>query len=333
MRGDVLLSVRAPVGALNVADRPYGIGRGLCAIRPRRELNQGFAWWVAVGLAPRLAAVATGSTYDAVTSDDVGTLRIPLPPLVTQRTIADYLDREAARIDALIAAKRRMVELLDERWKEFLDAVIWSDVTCTTRVMHIVDRRRPVMYGIVLPGPDVGDGGVAIVKGGDVAQRRLSWDALCKTTPEIEAPYARARLRGGDLVIAIRGGIGDVAIVPHGLTGSNITQDVARVAPRPGICSEWLMYALESPTAQHDVRRRVTGATITGLNIWELDRIVIPMASAERQARDLERLSREAQHLHAMRSALDRQLALLQEHRQALITAAVTGQRDVAEAA
>ena len=44
-------------------------------------------------------------------------MRVPMPPVVTQRAIADYLDRETARIDALIAAKRRMVELLEERPK------------------------------------------------------------------------------------------------------------------------------------------------------------------------------------------------------------------------
>jgi type I restriction enzyme, S subunit len=256
-----------------------------------------------------------------------------LPPVSTQRVIVAYLDREISRIDGLIGAKRRMVELLEERWNVVLETVIWTDVDRTTRVMHLVDLNRQVMYGIVLPGPDVGDGGIAIIKGGDVAQRRLSWDALCKTTPEIEAPYARARVRGGDLVFAIRGGIGDVAIVPDKLTGANLTQDVARVAPRAGINPEWLMYALQSPATQRDVRRRVTGATITGLNIWELDRLQVPFASPERQQRDIERLTDEFGHLVAMRNTLTRQISLLQERRQALVTAAVTGQLDVPHAA
>jgi type I restriction enzyme S subunit len=138
---------------------------------------------------------------------------------------------------------------------------------------------------------------------------------------------------GGDIVITIRGGIGDVAIVPDELTGANLTQDVARVAPQKGVSSEWLFYALQAPRTQHDIRRRVTGATITGLNIWELDRIQLPLVSADRQRRDAEQLAEEAKQLQLMRQSLDRQLSLLRERRKALITAAVSGQLDVPEIA
>jgi type I restriction enzyme, S subunit len=290
-------------------------------------------WTESLSYWDQIRAGRVVSTIENFSASRYKNLGLSVPPLATQRTIADYLDRETARLDTLVAAKQRMVELLEERWQEVLDTVIWSEVDGTTRVMHVVDLRRQVMYGIVLPGPDVGGDGIAIVKGGDVAQGRLSWEALCKTTPEIEAPYARARVRGGDLVFAIRGGIGDVAIVPDELTGANLTQDVARVAPRTGISSEWLMYALQSPTTQRDVRQRVTGATITGLNIWELDRVRLPLASPERQQRDLEQLTGEAEHFQAMRAALGRQTGLLEERREALITAAVTGQLDIPEAA
>ena len=341
--GDVVLTKDSEtaddigVSALVAEDVPDLVcGYHLAVVRARagRAVGGYLRWVIASVLArQQMSAAATGVTRFGLRSEAIADLSVPVPPIPIQGAIADYLDRETVRIDAFIAAKRRMVELLEERWQEVLDTAVWSDVVRTTRVMHVVDLRRQVMYGIVLPGPDVGGEGIAIVKGGDVAKGRLSWEALCKTTPEIEAPYARARVRGGDLVFAIRGGIGDVAIVPEELTGANLTQDVARVAPRTGISSQWLMYALQSPKCQHDVRRRVTGATITGLNIWELERVAIPLASADRQQRDLEQLTEEAEHLRAMGGALDRQVALLQEHRQALITAAVTGQLHIPEAA
>lgn len=132
--GDVLLSVRAPVGALNVADRRYGIGRGLCAIRPGRDLDHRFAWWMVVAMAPRLSAVATGSTYDAVSADDVATLPMPLPPPAAQRAVADYLDRETSRVDALIGARQRMLELLEERWEAFRAASVSGATSQSERV-------------------------------------------------------------------------------------------------------------------------------------------------------------------------------------------------------
>jgi type I restriction enzyme, S subunit len=112
--GDVLLSVRAPVGALNIADRQYGIGRGLAALRPT-AVEPRFAWWALHAAVDQLRASATGSTFEAITADDIGRLTIELPSPSTQQQIAASLDAETARIDALIEKKRRMAELLRER--------------------------------------------------------------------------------------------------------------------------------------------------------------------------------------------------------------------------
>ena len=63
--GDILVSVRAPVGALNIADQGYGIGRGLCAIRPRtNQLERHYAKYLLEVVRTELYAVATGSTYE-----------------------------------------------------------------------------------------------------------------------------------------------------------------------------------------------------------------------------------------------------------------------------
>ena len=113
--GDILLSVRAPVGALNIAERSYGIGRGLCAIHPSQDLVRRFTYFLLITIRSRLNEMATGSTYDAVTTGDVGNLRSILPPLAEQRAIAAFLDRETAKIDFLVAKKERLIELLREK--------------------------------------------------------------------------------------------------------------------------------------------------------------------------------------------------------------------------
>ena len=114
--GTLLLSVRAPVGALNKADQAYAIGRGLCGVAPDREhLDSRFAWWALHVTRQALEPLSVGSTYEAVSAADVGRMPIPIPPLAEQRAIADYLDTETARIDTLISKKRRLIELLAER--------------------------------------------------------------------------------------------------------------------------------------------------------------------------------------------------------------------------
>ena len=114
--GDVLLSVRAPVGALNLADQKYGIGRGLCAIRPNIQiLERTFCHYVLQIARHQLDELAKGSTYDAVSWSEVSCLIIPLPSIKELRAIASFLDHETAKIDALIEKKERLIDLLQEK--------------------------------------------------------------------------------------------------------------------------------------------------------------------------------------------------------------------------
>jgi len=116
LKGEILISVRAPVGSLNIADQKYGIGRGLCSITPDiTKLKKPFTWYLLHHVRDQLNCEAVGSTYDAVVAGDVGNLVCPLPPLPEQHAIAAFLDRETARIDALIAKKQRFIELLEEK--------------------------------------------------------------------------------------------------------------------------------------------------------------------------------------------------------------------------
>lgn len=111
----ILISVRAPVGRLNVADQEYGIGRGLCAIIPYEDsLLADFARYEFEVIGHGFAMASTGSTYDAVSIGDVGAQLTIIPPLSEQTAIVEYLERATADIDAAIARANREIELLDE---------------------------------------------------------------------------------------------------------------------------------------------------------------------------------------------------------------------------
>ena len=122
--GDILLSVRAPVGALNVANQEYGIGRGLCAVRPHSGLDGLFIHYV-LGIANReLLRLSTGSTYDAVTVGIVGGLGLPVPPLPEQRAIVRYLDHVDRRIRRYTTAKRKLIALLEEEKQVIINRAV-----------------------------------------------------------------------------------------------------------------------------------------------------------------------------------------------------------------
>ena len=262
---------------------------------------------------------------------------LPFPDLATQRQIADFLDRETARIDLMIEKKQRFLNLASERWRAVLNHHIfpnspdWDGLPNDwkkTRLKFLTDQKRPIMYGIVLPGPNMEDGPM-IVKGGDVKPGRLDPEKLCRTTVEIEAPYVRSRLEAGDLVISIRGSIGDIEIVPPCIEGANLTQDAARIAPRKGVDVHWLRYALQSTAVFHPLEAKSLGAAVRGINIFDLKRVYVPTPPSDEQTRIASTLSIHEQRLTDLKLKVLTHADRLKEYRSALITAAVTGQIDV----
>ena len=197
-----------------------------------------------------------------------------------------------------------------------------------TPLKWLTDPERPIMYGIVLPGPDVGEG-VPILKGGNVRPSRMNLRAMARTTREIEAPYARARLKRGDLVYSIRGTIGDCEPVPAELEGANITQDVARVAIANGVCAPWARWALLATAIRDDLASGSLGAAIRGINIFDLKRVKIPTPPLNEQAAIAAFIDYETAMLERLSTEAQRAIDLLYERRTALISAAVTGQIDV----
>lgn len=337
--GDIVLNrMRAFQGAIGIAPEVGLVSPDYLVLRPRADADARYlhhlfrSGWFVSEMASRLRGIGSVGQGNVrtprINAEDLGDIFIPLPHGVEQRAIADYLDRETARIDGLVAAKRRLTSLVSEELEAAVSATVWSGTVERVPLKRRVDPLRPIMYGIVLPGPDVASG-VPIVKGGDVAGRRLSPEQLNRTTFEIELPFARARLAGGDLVFAIRGGIGDVEVVPQALAGANITQDVARIAPRSDVDPEWLRLVLRSHQVRRQVGERTTGATVRGLNIADLREVMVPASDPLRQAEDLRILMPRHGRAHRVRVHLARQIELLAEHRQALVTAAVTGEIDV----
>ena len=258
--------------------------------------------------------------------DEFKTVPVLLPPLDVQRRIADFLDDQVTRIDQAIGLRERQVELLSSEEKSLLDKILAASDE-ERLLAQLADSQRRIQYGIVLPGPDF-PGGVPIVKGGDVAAGRMSPEELNRTDPAIESGYPRSRLIAGDIVIAIRGSVGEVAVVPETLEGANITQDAARIAPH-GCDPTWLRWVLATPTVQGRIRREITGATVTGINIGALRRIRIPFVPLDEQiqrGRAATELAGRSQRLQALAT---RSKHLLLERKRSLITAAVTGEFDV----
>lgn len=357
-RGRVLMVVRSgilkhtiPI-AINCVEVALNQDMKALNFDPMRCNSKFFLRWVQ-GLNDQLllAWAKQGATVDSIEHGYLAETVVPLPPLAEQVVIAAFLDHEADKIDALIAEQEKLLDLLVEKRQATIahaiarglnpsapmkdSGVAWlgevPEHWDVVPLMYLTNPSRPIMYGIVLPGPNVEDG-VPIVKGGDVRPHRLRVELLNRTTAEIEAPYARARLRPTDIVYSIRGTIGDAEVVPDDLLDANITQDVARISPSSGIQTRWLLYAMKSKPVFVQLEQRSLGAAVRGINIFELKRARVPLPPSEEREAISAFLDVEIAKLDALKAKAELAIVLLRERRSALIAAAVTGKIDVREA-
>lgn len=348
--GDLLIGMD---GEFNVSRWRGGdalLNQRMCCIRPSPSIDGQFVFY----LMPFPLKVVNDLTYSTtvkhLSSNDVRKVHIPYPPISEQGRIADFLDRETAKIDALIAKKGRVIELLQEKRTVLITQAVtrgldphvpmkdsgveWlGDIPVhwvVKRLWHLTPSGRRIMYGIVLPGPNVDDG-VPIVKGGDVSVERLRLEQLNRTTFEIESNYARSRLKAGDLVYAIRGSIGEVEMVPGELEGANLTQDAARVAYTSECHGRWLLYALRSACAFAQLEAGALGATIRGINIRDLKRALVPVPPKREQVEIAKLLDAQSARIMELVQKVEEEIDRLKEFRGALVSAAVTGKIDVRE--
>ena len=146
------------------------------------------------------------------------------------------------------------------------------EVDRLTPLDSFVDSRAPICYGILKPGIHQ-PGGVPVIKVKNIVGGRILEDELLKTTEKIHRKYKRSEVKGGDLLLTIRGSAGRLAMVPRSLSGANITQDTARIRVSSDDDPLYVFYALQSPRVVRQIDLNTVGQAVKGINIAEVRKI------------------------------------------------------------
>ena len=343
-KGDILLSVRAPVGAINVADQALGIGRGLAAIRPNADTDGRYLRYVLSSSISSLRSFATGTTYEAITADDISGLVVPRVSADQQRRIADFLDDQVARIDNIIAARRMQIALVTAaRQVEVISRLLaGGDLTGSASAAwyrnlpsswpvrplraawQVIDckHRTPAYVRVGYP----------VVSPGDISPAPLDFQRCHRFVDEADyADLADAlrRCRLGDIVYSRNASAGTAALVT---TDEPFTmgQDVCRITSARH-SQRYLYYVLNFAVSPQLEAARV-GSTFTRINIDEIKSLRVPVPPDSEQERISNGVDRLIAEFVAILATESRQITLMEELKRSLITAAVTGEFEVSTA-
>lgn len=152
------------------------------------------------------------------------------------------------------------------------------------RLDELTEPQRPITYGVVKPGPEPLEGGITLIRGGDIANGRIATE-LRRITEEISQPYRRTLLKGGELVMSLVGNPGSVAIVPEVLRGANLARQAALIALLPNVDARYVMYWFMSPDAKQRLAAITKGAVQQVINLADLKRVEVPCPPLETQRR------------------------------------------------
>jgi len=244
------------------------------------------------------------------------------PDLPAQRAIADYLDTETARIDALIDKKQRMVQLLADRHLQMV-----RELTCCSGLGRPLRRVVSTVKTGTTPrlGVETLDGDAEWVTPGDFAEGLLLLPAA-RLVPESVVHTGEVPLfpPGSILVVGIGATAGKVAFADRAVSSN---QQVTAIVPGPDIEGRFLAWQMWSRASE--LRDLAPYTTLPILNNEFLRSFPVDVPTLALQREVVRSVDGQWAETQALQLRLNRQTDLLRERRQALITAAVTGELEI----
>ena len=202
--------------------------------------------------------------------EDLKNFQIPLPPLPEQVHIANVL----SQAEALIAKRKESLALLDEFLKStflemFGDPVRNEKGWEVKKFFEIVAPDCPLTYGIVQPGEEFKDG-VITVRPVDLTSNIIHSKGLKRIDPKIEEKFKRTRLKGGELLMCVRGTTGIVSIAGMDLKDANVTRGITPIWFGDSFNNLFALAQIKSQSMQKKIQEKTYGIALKQINLRDV---------------------------------------------------------------
>lgn len=283
---DILISVRAPIGALNIANCECCIGRGLAALTVNEDIcAQEYLWHALSGKVDELNSKGTGSTFKAINKKTLSETEIPLPPIDEQRKIAAILDK----VSDLIAKRQQQLDKLDEMIKaRFME--IFGDSETNTKNWRVLPMSKICSVGSSkrIYQSEQSSSGVPFWRISDLT----SLITTGTVTPELYIPeerYKELKTQGqvpapGDILITSRGTLGQCYIVK--VNDRFYFQDgmISWLSGyMDGVTPLYISYLFTMPGFRKQIDSMQAGSTVAYLSITMIKKLKVMLPDIESQ--------------------------------------------------
>lgn len=340
--GDILVGMDGDFNAAMWRGGKALLNQRVCRLEPGPTVDRRFLLYLLPSPLRLINEFTYSTTVKHLSSFDIQKIHFPFPNIAIQTAIADYLDSETADIDALIAAKQKLLDLMAEKRRAIVAEAVMRGLDPSAPLRpsgidwlgdipaHWEVRRVASLFSQrdERNEPDLPLLEVSINAG--VIVREFSNDKIEGTAADFNT-YKVAR--EGDIAFnKMRMWQGAVGVAPvAGLVSPDYTVATAKAELLPDYAGQLFRTASFSA----ECGRNSQGITWDRLRLyWDCFRdIFMPLPPLDEQQQIVEHISTETAKIDRLRTATENSVALLKERRAALIAAAVTGQLEIPEAA
>lgn len=293
--------------------------------------------WFIAELVRRERGIGAGNQANVRTTEVpfrvLRTIDAWLPSHRTQLAIANFLDQETAKIDALIEKQNALIDRLRERrdaeWSALYEAMLASQAPIRRVLTSIVDGP----FGSSLTSAHYVDEGTRVVRLGNIGINEFRDVDRAFISGEYALELSAHALEPGDVVMAGLGDermpLGRAAVVPAELGPAIVKADCYRLRPNHRVSPDYLAWALSAPPVRRQITDLARGATRSRLNTALARMVRVKLPSPSTQDAVVAGWRDSMARYDSLIAKAERFVELARERRSALITAAVTGQIDV----
>lgn len=279
---DILISVRAPVGEVNINIEESCIGRGLAAIR-QKNCDYKFLFYYMQKIKNRLNLSAQGSTFTAINSGDLKNISIITPPLEEQQKIADILSTVDSQIDdtdKLIEKTKELKKGLMQRLltkgighSEFKKSEVGEipvewEVKELSNISTIVDSLHET--------PNYVDSGYSMIRVVDVNGKAINTNSAFKVTKETYLKFIRKyEPQSGDIIMSRVGSYGLVSYLKDNekvCLGQNIVVITTKLMDK-----SFLFYCLSSEYIKNEINKLTVGSSQKTLSLANINKLHVAL--------------------------------------------------------
>ena len=277
-QNDILMSVRAPVGPVNISTEKICIGRGLATIRAKDKVNMKFLFYFLKSISSQIRGVG-GSVFDSINQKQIKQIKIPLPPLEIQKEIVDEIEGYQKIIDG---AKQ-----IVDNWKPTLKVdPSWSMVELG-EVADITSGQSPEskFYN-------------KKVTGLPFYQGKTEFSDIYLGKPVMWTNKTTKIAKQNDILMSVRAPVGPVNISTEKIC---IGRGLASIRAKDKVNMNFLFYFLKSISNEI---RGVGGSVFDSINQKQIKQIKIPLPSLKIQKEIVGKIEKEKSHIESCKELI-----------------------------